>query len=158
MEWGKKFGKLSHPRESFDRVTIYYSLKIFQDLRTHTPTIPHIHIWIHKNAWHYNQLLTLYPVKFTIWNSIPSQIWHYKRFGTVSDDTIRDIYCIKLTSPGGRVCWTILDQRPKGHVSCFLPIPENKRSSFCRRCMIHNYLTHLSIPLRLQLFRNGPEE
>ena len=64
---------------------------------------------------------------------------------------------IELTSSGGRVCWTILDQRPKGHASCFLPIPEHKWSSFCRRCWTHNSFTHLSTPFRLQLFRNGPK-
>ena len=48
--------------------------KIFQDLRTHTPPIPHINLRNHENTWHYNQFLTLYPVNFTIWNSTPSQM------------------------------------------------------------------------------------
>ena len=59
--WRAQSGvKKPHSRESFDWVTIYYLLKIFQDLRTHTYLLYLIFIFESiKNAWHYNQLLTL---------------------------------------------------------------------------------------------------
>ena len=66
----------------------------FKTIRTHgfVKYLIFIHKFI-KNAWHYNQILTLYPENFTIGNSRPSKMRHYKRFDIVSDDTKRDIYC-----------------------------------------------------------------